>query len=293
MNRYLQLICILATCAFSRPMLGQSVASSGDTTGQSTVKKTTPQIQDNSFLIEEAYNQEWGVVQHISTFSRMWNSKDWSYTFTQEWPGLRNWRHQFSYTFVGSHAGGFAGSGGGLGDTILNYRYQAVGSGDSRVAVAPRLSLLLPTGKVESGRGSGGVGVQTNLPVSVVLHPRLITHWNIGGTFIPHAQNVDHLRANTVGYNLGQSFIAVLHPRFHILLETYAGAFQSVVGRGATAWSQTLYLSPGVRFAFNMKKGLQIVPGVAAPVGIGPSTGERGIFLYLSFEHPFRGAVER
>ena len=29
------------------------------------------QIQDNSFLIEEAYNQEANVVQHISTFSRM------------------------------------------------------------------------------------------------------------------------------------------------------------------------------------------------------------------------------
>src|SRR5215475_6685724 len=43
-------------------------------------------IQDNSFLIEEAYNQERHVVQHISTFSRMWNSKDWNYTFTQEWP---------------------------------------------------------------------------------------------------------------------------------------------------------------------------------------------------------------
>ena len=30
----------------------------------------TPPIADNSFLIEEAYNQDPGVVQHISTFSR-------------------------------------------------------------------------------------------------------------------------------------------------------------------------------------------------------------------------------
>src|SRR4051794_6428190 len=50
-----------------------------------------PQIQDNSFFVEEAYNQERGVVQHISTFSRMWNSKDWAYSFTQEWPGPGNW----------------------------------------------------------------------------------------------------------------------------------------------------------------------------------------------------------
>jgi hypothetical protein len=32
-------------------------------------------IQDNSFLAEEAYNQEPGVVQHIQTFTHLWNSK--------------------------------------------------------------------------------------------------------------------------------------------------------------------------------------------------------------------------
>src|SRR5438445_13715185 len=45
-----------------------------------------PAIQDNSFLVEEAYNQEFGVVQHIQTLQRLWDSKDWVYTFTQEWP---------------------------------------------------------------------------------------------------------------------------------------------------------------------------------------------------------------
>ena len=63
---------------------------------EKTGVKDQPGIQDNNFLIEEAYNQEEGVVQHISTFSRMWNSQDWSYTFTQEWPGLHNPRNQYS-----------------------------------------------------------------------------------------------------------------------------------------------------------------------------------------------------
>src|SRR6185312_16420034 len=53
------------------------------------------QIQDNSFLIEEAYNQESGVVQHISTFERA-DGGDWAYSFTQEWP-LGGIRHQLSY----------------------------------------------------------------------------------------------------------------------------------------------------------------------------------------------------
>ena len=55
------------------------------------------QIQDNSFLIEEAYNQDPGVVQHIQTFSRATRGGDWLYTFTQEWPAP-NLKHQLSYT---------------------------------------------------------------------------------------------------------------------------------------------------------------------------------------------------
>jgi hypothetical protein len=39
------------------------------------------QIQDNSFLLEEAYNQGTGVVQHISTFA-VGSGGDWGYTFT-------------------------------------------------------------------------------------------------------------------------------------------------------------------------------------------------------------------
>ena len=258
---------------------------------ESITNKETPVIQDNSFLIEEAYNQERGVVQHISTFSRMWNSKDWSYTFTQEWPGPHNWRHQFSYTLVAMHDGDYPGRSAGWGDAILNYRYQIAGDGKSRLAVAPRVSMLLPTGDVTAGRGAGGVGVQLNLPVSLVLLPRLVSHWNAGATFVRNAQDNDHCRAKTAGFNIGQSFVFLVHPRLNFLLETAYTRFQSVIAPGKAEWSPLIYVSPGIRWAHNFKNGLQIVPGVAMPIGIGSSTGERGIFLYLSFEHPFlRGA---
>src|SRR6478736_4273243 len=78
-----------------------------------------PGIQDNSFLVEEAYNQEFGVVQHISSFTRFWDSKDWVYTFTQEWPVPGNERHQLSYTLAAVHSGDFPGSGAGFGDVLL------------------------------------------------------------------------------------------------------------------------------------------------------------------------------
>jgi hypothetical protein len=137
---------------------------------QTSAPAVEPGIQDNSFLVEEAYNQNFGVVQHISSFTRFWNSKDWNYSFTQEWPVPGDERHQLSYTLVALHSGGLPGSGIGIGDVFLNYRYQLVGNGDTRVAFSPRLSLILPTGDSSQGRGAGSFGVQTSLPLSVVLN---------------------------------------------------------------------------------------------------------------------------
>jgi hypothetical protein len=247
-----------------------------------------PGIQDNSFLIEEAYNQTSGVVQHISGFARLWNSKDWAYTFTQEWPVPGDARHQFSYSVPFVHAGSFQDSGAGIGDVFLHYRYQLVGDGNAKVAFAPRLSLILPTGNVASGRGAGGVGVQTNLPMGVSLSMRLVSHWNAGATVIPQAQDASGDRASATGYNLGQSFIWLVKPRFNVMLETVFANSQFVIARNKTEWSRSLFLNPAIRWAYNFENGLQIVPGIGVPIGIGPSSGERGVFLYLSFEHPFR-----
>jgi hypothetical protein len=271
-------IVVLLCLAVAAPGVAQSTASSSE----------PPPIQDNSFLVEEAYNQNFGVVQHISSFARFWNSKDWAYSFTQEWPAPGDARHQLSYTLLFVNPGSFPQAGPGIGDVALNYRYQLVGSGDARVAFAPRLSLLFPAGDSSAGRGAGGFGLQTNLPLSIVLNKKLVSHWNAGSTFVPHAKDAVGNRARTVGYNLGQSFIWLAHPRFNVLLETAFSSAQVVDGPDHTAWSKTLLLNPGVRWAFNFKNGLQIVPGVAVPVGVGPSAGEKGIFLYLSFEHPFR-----
>ena len=246
-----------------------------------------PGIQDNSFLVEEAYNQEFGVVQHISSFTRFWNSKDWVYTFTQEWP-VPGQKHQLSYTLAVQHAGAFSGSGAGIGDSLINYRYQLVGSGETRTAFAPRISLLLPSGDTTFGRGVGGVGVQTNLPLSFVVNKKLVTHWNAGATFVPNAQDSAGNHAFSAGYNLGQSFIWTATPRFNPMLETVFSSSQSVVGPNSTQWNRTLFINPGVRWAYNFKSGLQIVPGISVPIGAGPSSGEKGLLLYLSFEHPFR-----
>jgi hypothetical protein len=247
-----------------------------------------PGIQDNSFLVEEAYNQNFGVVQHISSFTTFFDSKDWVYTFTQEWPVPGDERHQLSYTLALQHAEVFPKSGAGFGDVLLNYRYQLIGNGDSKFAFAPRATLIFPTGDFTMGRSAGGFGVQTNLPLSIVIKPKLVTHWNAGATFVPKARDNLGNHAFTSGYNLGLSFIWLAKPRFNVMLETVYSASQAVAALDKTQWNRSLFISPGIRWAYNFKNGLQIVPGIAAPVGVGPSGGERALLLYLSFEHPFQ-----
>ena len=241
----------------------------------------TKPIQDNSFLIEEAYNQERGVVQHINTFQRL-HSGDWVYTFTQEWP-VPDQQHQLSFTIPVVRMDGHRG----IGDIALNYRYQLVGDSDARVAMAPRFSVLLPTGDSEKGLGAGGVGLQGALPVSVVLYPQLVTHWNAGVTFTPAAKNPAGVQGHTTNFTLGQSVIWLVHPRVNVLVETLWTNVESIESRDTKTRSSTLFINPGIRWAYNVRSGLQIVPGLAFPVGIGPSSGEWGMFLYLSLEHPF------
>jgi len=257
-----------------------------------TFAQTSARIQDNSFLVEEAYNQEFGFVQHISNFIYLADSKDWAYTFTQEWP-VTGIRHQFSYTLIALRQGSFSSQGVGFGDVFLNYRYQAIGNGETHVAFAPRLSLIVPSGNSNLGQGFGAAGVQTNLPLSIILNRKFVTHWNAGATFVPHARNSDRQRASAVAYNLGQSVIWETAPRINVMMETFFLSAQKVVGAGKTEWSNTLFLNPGIRWAYNFKNGLQIVPGIAVPIGIGPSAGEKGVFLYLSFEHPFRKIADQ
>jgi Putative MetA-pathway of phenol degradation len=251
--------------------------------GAQTLPAPGAPIQDNSFLLEEAYNQEAGVVQHISSVSRF--GEDWIFTFTQEWPLPAFPRHQLSFTAAAVRPGSFAGSGAGPGDFALHYRYQLLGSGETRLAFSPRISILLPSGKPRFGRGQGGTSVQAGLPFSIGLSSRLATHVNLGITHTPHARNEFGDRASATAYTAAQSFVYNVHPRLNLLLETVWTNSADVVAPAVTRRSNDVLISPGFRWSHNFASGLQIVPGVAVPVGVGPSAGERGFILYLSFEH--------
>src|SRR5881398_1870522 len=76
-----------------------------------------PAIEDNSFLIEEAYNQDPRTVQHIFTYTRL-RDGSWAASFTQEWP-LGGQKHQGSYSLVTDRRS--------LAGAEINYRYQLYG----------------------------------------------------------------------------------------------------------------------------------------------------------------------
>jgi hypothetical protein len=233
-------------------------------------------IQDNSFLLEEAYNQERAVMQTIQTWSRVSQTGEWLYTLTQEFP-IPAERHQISYTLpiLQDDAGDR-----GVGDLFVNYRYQLLGGADARVAIAPRVSVIAPTGNADRKIGSGGWGLQVAVPVSTMIGKKLVSHTNVGGTAIADARSGDD-------WNLffGQSFVWLLHPSVNLMVE---GLLYQGNGGADGAPHTDMTISPGVRFAIDLPHGLQVVPGIAFPIGVGGTSGKNGVFLYLSFEHPFR-----
>lgn len=248
-------------------------------TAQSTDSKP---IMDNSFLIEEAYNQEYGVVQHISTFAHNEDLDAWSASFTQEWP-VGSQRHQLSFTLPYSRADG----SGGIGDIALHYRRQ-LREIHPQLAISPRLSVVLPTGSSESGFGKGGAGLEAALPVSYILNERFFGHTNGGLTLTPTAKAPDGSETAIFETFIGQSLIWLVHPQFNVMLELAWAAEETPLSNGGVARTENFFFSPGVRGAINLSSGMQIVPGIAVPIGVGPSRGDRALFVYLSVEHAFK-----
>jgi hypothetical protein len=248
---------------------GSSADRGNKQVGTEQTAKEPPPIQDNSFLIEVAYNQEFGVVQHINTFTRSWNTHDWVYTFTQEWsvPGQA---HQLSYTLSYLDSGANPRSPG-IGDVAINY---------CLVTVRPGSQLHL--GSLSCFRREIRVSA-AGRSANTLCAPEC------GSGYFPGcSKRGRRARATATGYNLGQSLVWLARPRFNVLFETLWTRSESVVAAGPTQRSHDLLLSPGIRWAHNFANRLQVVPGIGFPIGIGPSVGERGVFLYLSFEHPFR-----
>jgi hypothetical protein len=256
-------------------------------------KEKTPidGIEDNSFLIEEAYNQDPGVVQHIFNFVYGTDPKrhGWAFSFTQEWP-LYGLEHQLSFTIPWSSGREEAATVRGFGDMLINYRYQLLEETERQPAIAPRFSLILPTGNRRKGTGNGVVGTQWQIPFSKKFPPRLAAHADLGLTYLPGVRSpLDagglSSKHALVSYNLAASGIYAITSRLHAMLE-WVGIFdESLTGNGRPKHDFISVVSPGVRAAVVDEEELQIVTGVGLPIGITKPADNFGVFLYFSVEH--------
>jgi len=217
------------------------------------------EITDNSFLVEEAFNQERGVVQNIFTFTRG-RAAQWDASFTQEWPAP-GMTHQLSYTLAFERDGVLTGAV----NTFLNYRYQVRDGEGGRTAIAPRVSVIVPSWKEDAGFATRNAGVQVNLPVSKQFGDFYV-HANAGYTWVS-----DELRAT----NLGASGIWRVTPMFNLMLETVVGVDEYVT------------VSPGFRRGWNFGEK-QLVIGLAAPITRAEGRSAAALLTYLSYELPFR-----
>lgn len=198
---------------------------------------------DNSFLIEEAFNLDQNVAHYLFTVAGD-GSGAYSGAFTHEWTAGAS-RAQLAYTVPVDRAGSFA----------LTGRYQLAGG--ERSAVTPRLSLLLPA-------NGGGWGFDVNLPASVVFSDRVAVHANAGLT------RTDALRVSGGASLVTAPFDSKGGSKLHLLLE-------------ARAMGDVVTVAPGVRWGFDCRNGMRIVPGIGFALG---SDRSRGLYVTFSVEQP-------
>jgi hypothetical protein len=214
------------------------------------------EIEDLHFFPESGWNRDDGVVQYNAFVHGRANAHE----LTQE-IGSSGGRHQFSVTVPV-----YSQQATGLGDATVNYRRQLIGGDGSRLAVAPRVSLVLPTRSRSMGARSSGV--QVNVPLSAALTPRLVLHSSAGATWYRERDERE--------INLAQSLAFAATDR--LTLSVDAAWTRCLEGDGV------FVVRPGVQYGFDTAAGLRIAPGLALPLG----PDRREVLLYLTLERGLR-----
>ena len=259
--------CVIATAAYCL----SAIPAAAQTMTPAPAPAPKFLITDNSFLVEEAFNQETGIFQNLFVMTRS-RTGVWSGSFTQEWP-VPGMRHQVSFTAPMSIISGQAS----VGDGLINYRFQAWDGEGRRPAFSPRLSLVLPTSADRREFGSSGAGWQMNLPFSK-QSGSMFFHWNAGATTIRDAGAGTPW--TTTPFAAGSVIVGV-RPMFNLMLEVYTESRSGDAGREVSTT-----IAPGFRTGWNIGDTQWII-GVAMPVTRG-AIHDTGLLGYVSYELPFR-----
>jgi len=244
-------------------------------------------ITDNSFLVEEAFNQEARVFQNI-VGALFEEGGGWGLAFTQEWPAP-SMKHQLSYTVTLFNIDDETGPG----DVLINYRYQLLEEGPGRPAMSPRVSLIVPAGDDERGLGQGGWGLQFNLPVSkqvgdVYLHGNAGMSWwrSLSTAHFPSVGFAPAKDVSIVSPFVAGSAIYRVRQMFNLMLESVVDWREEIVAAGTTDRATAFTISPGARGGWNLGDK-QVVVGLALPITRFSGETSTGVFGYFSYELPF------
>lgn len=235
-------------------------------------------VEDNSFLVEEAYNQEPGIVQFIQVWQKSNETDDWGYTFINEIPVMSQ-AHQFSYEIPFQFLD--VNNKTQLSDVKLNYRYEMFRT--DAVVSTGRVSVEVPSGDYKKGFGTGAAGYEGSMVTSVKLSDKWVQHWNLGAGISPDAKNTTGDKADNSKYFWGFSQIYLFQDNLNFMLEVAGSVEEETTGPKMTSWGQEIVVSPSIRYAIDYKDW-QYVPGIAFPIGVGPNAGANETLLYLSIE---------
>jgi hypothetical protein len=245
-------------------------------------------FEDNSFLLDEAFTQEKGIMQFITTiYNDNLRSKNFAYTFSHEIPLTH--RHQVSYSLRYNFMKAQARNG--WGDTNIGYTYRLSGK-EAWIMIVPQLTIILPTGDPSRGLGYGGLGGRLNLTLTKRLSRKLVSHYNVAHTIIHNADRYDDVSGEYVkvfektlhDQDLAGSIIWYPARKINIMLE-YISSFRSqIAADGAISKVQESVLNPGFRLALDLKT-LQIVPGLSVPIAFTDDyQHQTGVLIYVSIE---------
>lgn len=242
------------------------------------------EIEDNSFLLEEAFNQEWGVYQFIQKYQTFNKAGTYDYAFENEIP-ITDKEFQFSYEIPVAQAED--GRPGYIGDMSLSYRWQPLNK--DGFLISERFGLIVPTGNVKKDAGNGVYGFEFMQAATLTINEKWMNHWNFGFSMLPNAKvnNIPKRRTITSA-SAGSSLIYRWHENFNLMFEALLESGQSIQQDGSKTAETSLTLNPGFRWAWDYEwKDTQIVPGVSFPTEVLGDKVENGVLVYLSIEPKF------
>jgi hypothetical protein len=251
-----------------------------------------PRIEDNSMFLEEAFNQEKGIIQHINNLVVPSTEEDeMEYSYSEEIHITRRSQFSFSLHIPIERSIGNTETASGLGDTYFSYRYTIMDKYDP-VMIIPRITLIVPTGDAQQSLGDGAWGSQLAVAVTKRLHRKLVTHFNVSYTLLSGAERyfydesvlVAHRTRNLSQKSIGVSGVYLAGKSINFFVEALATRDEDISSNGKIVAETSFVLNPAFRFGFDIGSA-QIVPGFGLPFFFQQDERQStGLFFYLSLE---------